>query len=137
MRFADIQDKETTEIVFNYYLNEYKHHRLAIKEYKKLNTVLANPMSKLHRIGNIVFLLTIKDDELEFHSMGQEVNTFAFIKNLYALSEYAKELKVHAMYSYSNDKIFDTIFRRIKLDFTKDIKVGPDGITYNYYRLEF
>jgi hypothetical protein len=29
------------------------------------------------------------------------------------------------------------LFLRVSVDATRDIKVGPDGNTYSYYRLEF
>jgi hypothetical protein len=136
---ADIkEDKEINEIVYNYFSNYYKNQQQAFEEFKKLNTKMKlNPNTKLVKFGNIVFLLKLDDDEIEFHSIGKETSTFAYIKDLHELCDYEKKLNVKAVYSYSNDSVFEIIFRRIKLNFTQDLKVAPDGHTYNYYRLEF
>jgi len=136
---ADIkEDKEINEIVYNYFSNHYKNQQQAFEEFKKLNTKMKlSPNTKLVKFGNIVFLLKLDNDEIEFHSIGKETSTFAYIKDLHELVDYAKKLNVKAVYSYSNDSVFEIIFRRIKLNFTQDLKVAPDGNTYNYYRLEF
>ena len=132
------EDKEINEIVYNYFSNHYKNQQRAFDEFKKLNTkIKLSPNTKLVKFGKIVFLLKLDQDEIEFHSMGKETSTFAYIKDLHKLCDYAQGLNVKAVYSYSNDSIFETIFRRIKLNFTQDLKVAPDGNTYNYYRLEF
>ena len=132
------EDKEINEIVYNYFSNHYKNQQRAFEEFKKLNTKMKlSPNTKLVKFGNIVFLLKLDEDEIEFHSIGKETSTFAYIKDLHELCDYAKGLNVKAVYSYSNDSVFETIFRRIKLNFTQDLKVAPDGNTYNYYRLEF
>ena len=138
-RYADIQeDKEIKKIVYNYFCDYYKNQQRGFDEFKKLNTKMKlSPNTKLVKFGNIVFLLKLDDNEIEFHSIGKETSTFAYIKDLHQLCDYAKSLNVKAVYSYSNDSIFETIFRRIKLNFTQDLKVAPDGRTYNYYRLEF
>jgi hypothetical protein len=131
-------DKATNEIVFNYYLKEYKNRSQAIEEYKKLNTVLAmSPNKKLLKINNTVFLLSLDNNEIEFHSIGYETSPFKFIRNLKKLFEFARSKGVSAISSYSNEEIFDKIVMKMNLGITKDIKVGPDGITYSYYRLEF
>lgn len=137
--YVDIQeDKEIRKIVYNYFCDHYKNQQRGFDELKKLNTKMKlSPNTKLVKFGKIVFLLKLDNDEIEFHSMGKETSTFAYIKDLHQLCNYAKGLNVRAVYSYSNDSVFEVIFRRIKLNFTRDLKVGPDGNTYNYYRLEF
>lgn len=138
MRFDDLADKEINEIVFKYYLKEYKISRIAVKEYSKLNMLIRNDNStKLIRIGNIVFLLKFKGDEVEFHSMGEESSPFAFIRCIYKLIDYVQGLKVRAISTYGNDPVFEKLYQRVLVKAKKDIKVGPDGMTYNYYRLEF
>ena len=138
MRFDDLADKEINEIVFNYYLKEYKISRIAVKEYSKLNMLIRNDNStKIIRIGNIVFLLKFKGDEVEFHSMGEESSPFAFIRCIYKLIDYVQGLKVRAISTYGNDPVFEKLYQRVLVKAKKDIKVGPDGMTYNYYRLEF
>jgi hypothetical protein len=138
MRYDDLADKEINEIVFKYYLKEYKISRIAIKEYSKLNMLIRNDNStKLIRIGNIVFLLKFKDNEVEFHSMGEESSPFAFIRCIYKLIDYVQGLKVRAISTYGNDPVFEKLYQRVLVKAKKDIKVGPDGMTYNYYRLEF
>lgn len=134
---VDLLDKETNKIVFNYYLKEYKDTEKSINEYKKLNTLLKySKDTRLVRFGDIVFLLRFENNEVEFHSMGQEASSFRFIKNLKQLFDYARTLKVYSISSYSNEIIFDKIVSRMNLGITKDIKVGSDGTAYNYYRLE-
>lgn len=137
IRFDDLKNKEINKIVFNYYSSVYKDQRTAFNEFKKLNMLLDQNMCKLYHSGNTVFLLTFNDNEIQFHSMGNETSPFRFIKNLKQLFDYARSLKVRAITSYSNEPIFDAIVDKMNLGITKDIKVNPDGITYNYYRLEF
>ena len=138
MRFDDLADKEINEIVFNYYLKEYKISRIAVKEYSKLNMLIRNDNStKLIRIGNIVFLLKFNNNEVEFHSMGHEDSPFAFIRSIYKLIDYVEELKVRSISTYGNDPVFEKLYERVLVKAKKDIKVGPHGMTYNYYRLEF
>ena len=138
MRFDDLADKEINEIVFKYYLQNYKDSKIAIKEYAKLNMILNKDNSaKLMRIGNIVFLLNFNKDEVEFHSMGHETNAFAFIRCIYKLIDYVQGLKVRSISTYGNDPVFEKLYQRVLVSAKKDKKVGPDGMTYNYYRLEF
>lgn len=138
MRFDDLADKEINEIVFNYYLKEYKISRIAIKEYAKLNMLIKNSdTNKLIRIGNIVFLLKFDNNDVEFHSIGEESSPFAFIRCIYKLIDYVQGLKVKSISTYGNDPIFEKLHERVLVKAKKDKKVGPDGITYNYYRLEF
>jgi hypothetical protein len=138
IRFDDLADKEINEIVFNYYLKEYKISRIAIKEYTKLNMLIKNSnTNKLIRIGNIVFLLKFKDDDVEFHSMGHEDSPFAFIRSIYKLIDYVQGLKFRSISTYGNDPIFEKLYKRVLVKAKKENKVGPDGITYNYYKLEF
>jgi len=138
MRFDDLKDKEINEIVFNYYLNEYKDNKIAIKEYSKLNTLISKDSSaKLIRIGNTVFFLKFNNNEVEFHSMGQELTAFAFIRNIYKLIDYVQGLKVRAITTYGNDPVFEKLYQRVLVKATKEKKVAPDGVAYNYYRLEF
>jgi len=138
MRFDDLADKEINEIVFKYYLENYKDSKIAVKEYSKLNMIInKDNLTRLIRIGNIVFLLKFKDNEVEFHSMGHEQSAFAFIRNIYKLIDYVKALGVRAIMTYGNDPVFEKLYQRVLVAATKDIKVGPDGMTYNYYRLEF
>jgi hypothetical protein len=93
--------------------------------------------SKLIRIGNIVFLLKFNNNEVEFHSMGEETSAFAFIRCIYKLIDYVQELKVRSISTYGNDPVFEKLYERVLVSAKKDKKVGPDGMTYNYYRLEF
>ena len=138
MRFDDLADKEINEIVFKYYLQNYKDSKIAIKEYSKLNMLIKNDnTTKIIRIGNIVFLLKFKGDEVEFHSMGEETSAFAFIRCIYKLIDYVQGLKVRAISTYGNDPVFEKLYQRVLVKAKKDKKVGPDGMTYNYYRLEF
>jgi hypothetical protein len=138
MRFDDLADKEINEIVFKYYLKNYKDSKIAVKEYSKLNTLISKDSStKLIRISNIVFLLKFNNDEVEFHSMGQEDSAFAFIRSIYKLIDYVQGLKVKSISTYGNDPVFEKLYQRVLVSAKKDIKVGPDGMTYNYYRLEF
>jgi hypothetical protein len=138
MIFNDLADKEINEIVFKYYLENYKDSKIAVKEYAKLNMILNKDNSaKLMRIGNIVFLLNFDKDEVEFHSMGHETSAFAFIRNIYKLIDYVRGLKVRSISTYGNDPVFEKLYQRVLVSAKKDIKVGPDGMTYNYYRLEF
>jgi hypothetical protein len=138
MRYDDLADKEINEIVFNYYLKEYKISRIAIKEYAKLNMLIKSDNStKLIRIGNIVFLLKFKDNEVEFHSMGEESSPFAFIRSIYKLIDYVQAMKVKSISTYGNDPVFEKLYERVLVRAKKDKKVAPDGITYNHYRLEF
>ena len=138
MRFDDLADKQINEIVFKYYLQNYKDSKIAIKEYSKLNMLISNDnTTKIIRIGNIVFLLKFKGDEVEFHSMGEETSAFAFIRCIYKLIDYVQALKVRAISTYGNDPVFEKLYQRVLVSAKKDKKVGPDGMTYNYYRLEF
>ena len=138
MRFDDLMDKEINEIVFRYYLENYKDSRVAVKEYAKLNTLISQDNSaKLIRIGNIVFFLKFKNNEVEFHSMGEESSAFAFIRCIYKLIDYVQGLKVRAISTYGNDPVFEKLYQRVLVKATKEKKVMPDGMTYNYYRLEF
>jgi hypothetical protein len=137
IRFDDLKDKEINKIVFNYYASVYKNKQTAFNEFKKLNMLLDENKCKLYRSGNTVFLLTFADNEIQFHSMGNETSPFRFIKNLKQLFDLAKSIGAKAISSYSNEEIFDKIVAKMNLGITKDIKVNPDGITYNYYRLEF
>jgi hypothetical protein len=135
---VDLADKEINEIVFKYYLENYKDSKIAVKEYAKLNMILNKDSSaKLIRIGNIVFLLNFNNDEVEFHSMGHETSAFAFIRCIYKLINYVQGLKVRSISTYGNDPVFEKLYQRVLVSAKKDIKVGPDGMTYNYYRLEF
>ena len=138
MRYDDLADKEINEIVFKYYLENYKDSRVAVKEYAKLNTIISQDDSaKLIRIGNIVFFLKFKNNEVEFHSMGEESSAFAFIRCIYKLIDYVQGLKVRAISTYGNDPVFEKLYQRVLVKATKEKKVMPDGMTYNYYRLEF
>lgn len=138
MRYDDLMDKEINEIVFKYYLENYKDSRVAVKEYAKLNTIISQDDSaKLIRIGNIVFFLKFKNNEVEFHSMGEESSAFAFIRCIYKLIDYVQGLKVRAISTYGNDPVFEKLYQRVLVKATKEKKVMPDGMTYNYYRLEF
>jgi hypothetical protein len=138
IRFDDLTDKEINRIVFKYYLQHYKDSSIAIKEYAKLNTLIrTDNAAKLIRIGNIVFLLKFNNNEVEFHSMGQETSAFAFIRNIYKLIDYVRTLKVSAINTYGNDPVFEKLYERVLVQAQKENRVGPDGMTYNYYRLEF
>jgi hypothetical protein len=138
IRFDDLTDKEINKIVFNYYLQNYNDNKIAVKEYTKLNMLIqSDATAKLIRIGNIVFLLKFNNNEVEFHSMGQETSAFAFIRNIYKLIDYVKGLKVSAVNTYGNDPVFEKLYERVLVKARKENKVGPDGMTYNYYRLEF
>jgi hypothetical protein len=138
IRFDDLMDKEINEIVFNYYLQNYKDQSVALREYAKLNMLITKDnATKLIRIGNIVFFLKFNNDEVEFHSMGQETTAFAFIKNIYKLIDYVQPLKVRAITTYGNDPVFEKLYQRVLVKATKEKKVAPDGVAYNYYRLEF
>lgn len=134
---VDLSNPEVNNIVFKYYLKQYSNPDQAFREYKKLNTVLAHGVGELYRQGNIVFFITQRDNELEFHSMGQETSAFAFIRCVYKLIDYAKTLNVRAITTYGNDVVFEKLYDRVSVRATKDSKVGPDGIAYNHYRLEF
>ena len=138
MRFDDLADKEINKIVFQYYLQNYKDNKIAVKEYAKLNMLISKDVSsKLIRIGNIVFLLKFNNNDVEFHSMGKETSAFAFIRCIYKLIDYVQELKVCSISTYGNDPVFEKLYERVLVNAKKDKKVGPDGMTYNYYRLEF
>ena len=131
------EDKEITKIVYNYFCDHYRSQPQGFEEFKKFNTRMKQaPNTKLVKFGNIVFLLKLDDDGIEFHSMGKETSVFAYIKDLRQLVDYVKQLNVPALYSYSNDSMFEIIFRRFQ-NTTQELKVAPDGNTYNYYRLEF
>ena len=134
---VDLSFKDVNRIVYTYYLNNYKDRLKTMDEYKKLNMLLATKQAQLVQSNNIVFLLTQANDEIEFHSMGEETSAFAFIKNIYKLIDYVKTLNVRAIKTYGNNPVFDKLFQRVSVAATKDIQVGPDGITYSYYRLEF
>lgn len=134
---VNLSNKEVNKIVFNYYLEEFADPCQAMAEYKKLNTVLANGVGQLYRQGNIVFFLHVKDQEVEFHSMGQETSAFAFIRCIYKLINYAKTLNVKSIYTYGNSAVFEKLYDRVLVNATKDLKVAQDGVTYNHYRLEF
>ena len=134
---VDLSNKEVNNIVFKYYLKQYSNHDEAMREYKKLNTVLASGVGQLYRQGNIVFFITQRDNELEFHSMGQETSAFAFIRCIYKLIDYVKTLNVSAITTYGNDVVFEKLYDRVLVQATKDLKVAQDGVTYNHYRLEF
>ena len=134
---VDLSFKDVNRIVYTYYLNNYKDRLKTMDEYKKLNMLLATKQAQLVQSNNIVFLLTQANDEIEFHSMGEETSAFAFIKNIYKLIDYVKTLNVRAIKTYGNNPVFDKFFQRVSVAATKDIQVGPDGITYSYYRLEF
>ena len=134
---VDLSDKEINKIVFNYYLKQYPNHRQAMAEYKKLNMLLATKTCQLYRQGNIVFFLMLKNNEVEFHSMGQETSAFAFIRCIYKLIDYVKTLNVSAITTYGNDVVFEKLYDRVLVTATKDLKVAQDGVTYNHYRLEF
>jgi len=134
---VNLSNKEVNKIVFNYYLKEFADPRQAMAEYKKLNTVLANGVGQLYRQGNIVFFLHVKDQEVEFHSMGQETSAFAFIRCIYKLINYAKTLNVKSISTYGNSAVFEKLYDRVLVNATKDLKVAQDGVTYNHYRLEF
>tara|TARA_R110002126_G_scaffold106670_3_gene241833 strand:+ start:967 stop:1383 length:417 start_codon:yes stop_codon:yes gene_type:complete len=138
MRYDDLADKEINKIVFQYYLENYKDSKIAIKEYAKLNMILNKDNStKIIRIGNIVFLLNFNKDDVEFHSMGHETSAFAFIRCIYKLIDYVQGLKVRSISTYGNDPVFEKLYERVLVSAKKENKVGPDGMTYNYYRLEF
>ena len=138
MRFDDLMDKEINKIVFQYYLENYKDSKIAVKEYSKLNMLINKDNStRIIRIGNIVFLLKFDNDQVEFHSMGHEESAFAFIRSIYKLIDYVRALKVRSISTYGNDPVFEKLYQRVLVAATKDLKVGPDGMTYNYYRLEF
>jgi hypothetical protein len=131
-------DPRAMKIVYNYFLDQCGNRRSAIEEFNKLRSMLNKPETyKLISFGNTAFLLILQDGEIEFHSMGRETSAFAFTKNLYRLRDYLKELNVHKVSTYSNDKIFQCVRDRMKLDIKQELKVGPDGQLYNYYRLEF
>jgi hypothetical protein len=134
---VDLSNKEVNNIVFNYYLKQYPNPRQAMAEYKKLNMLLDNKTCQLCRYGNIVFFLMLKNNEVEFHSMGQETSAFAFIRGIYKLIDYVKTLNVSAITTYGNDVVFEKLYERVLVQATKDFKVAPDGVAYSYYRLEF
>lgn len=134
---VDLSYKDINKIVYSYYLNNYKDRTKTMDEYKKLNMLLATKQAHLVQSNNIVFLLTQANNEIEFHSMGEETSAFAFIKNIYKLIDYVKTLNVRAIKTYGNNPVFDKLFQRVSVAATKDIQVGPDGTTYSYYRLEF
>lgn len=134
---VSLSNKEVNKIVFNYYLKECADPQQAMAEYKKLNMLLATKTCQLYRQGNIVFLLMLKNNEVEFHSMGQETSAFAFIRCIYKLIDYAKTLNVSAITTYGNDVVFEKLYDRVLVRATKDLKVALDGVTYNHYRLEF
>ena len=138
MKFDDFADKAITEIVFRYYLENYPDRKQAIREYAKLNMMMAkDPSTRLIRIGNIVFLLSFREDEVEFHSMGRETSAFAFIRSIYKLIDLVRGLQVSSISTYGNDPVFEKLYDRVLVEAKKDIRVGPDGMTYNYYKLEF
>jgi hypothetical protein len=138
MKFDDFADKAVTEIVFKYYLENYPDRKQAIREYAKLNMMIAtDPSTQLIRIGRIVFLLSFRDREVEFHSMGRETSAFAFIRSIYKLIDLVRGLQVSSISTYGNDPVFEKLYDRVLVKAKKDIKVGPDGMTYNYYKLEF
>jgi hypothetical protein len=137
IKLVDLSLKDVNKIVYTYYLNNYKDRSKTMAEYKKLNMLLATKQAQLVQSNNIVFLLTQADNEIEFHSMGEETSAFAFIKNIYRLIDYVKTLNVRAIKTYGDNPVFDKLFLRVNVDATRDIKVGPDGTTYSYYRLEF
>ena len=99
--------------------------------------LLATKTCQLYRQGNIVFFLMLKNNEVEFHSMGQETSAFAFIRCIYKLIDYVKTLNVSAITTYGNDVVFEKLYDRVLVRATKDLKVAQDGVTYNHYRLEF
>jgi hypothetical protein len=138
MKFDNLTDKAITEIVFRYYLENYPDRKQAIKEYAKLNMLMATDQStQLLRIGRIVFLLSFREGEVEFHSMGRETSAFAFIRSIYKLIDFVRGLQVTSISTYGNDPVFEKLYDRVLVEAKKDIRVGPDGMTYNYYRLEF
>lgn len=137
---ADIAEQKTIQhIVYTYYCEHYKNPQQAFDEYKKLNTFIKQHPDSTHlvRFGRIVFLLKSTTEGIEFHSLGRETSGLAYVKNIRALIDYVQALGANALYSYSTDPGFDIVMRRMRLDITKDIRVGPDGVTYSYYRLEF
>lgn len=139
-RTADLlEQKQIQQIVYTYYCDHYKNPQQAFEEYKKLNTFIQQhpDSTQLVRFGHIVFLLKATAEGCEFHSLGHETSTFEYIKNIYQLIEYVRGLNVPALYSYSNERKFDIVMRRLKLNVKKDIQVAADGVTYSYYRLEF
>jgi hypothetical protein len=126
------------KIIYNYYLNHYKDNNIANMEYKKLEYVLNNNKNfKLISFGNIVFLLKIENDDVEFHSMGKEDSVFAFVKDVHKLINYVKQMNVKSISSYSNDVVFKKVVKRLNLNIKNELNAGPDGTTYNYYKLEF
>tara|TARA_R110000868_G_scaffold69724_1_gene204903 strand:- start:1996 stop:2409 length:414 start_codon:yes stop_codon:yes gene_type:complete len=133
-----IVESQTLKIVYDYFVDHYSDQRTAITEYNKLRMILNNyDDHRLVSFGNIVFLLNFKQDEVEFHSMGRETSAFAFTKDIIKLINYVRKLNVKSISTYGNDQIFEHIARRLKLDIKQQLKVKPDGNTYNYYRLEF
>lgn len=134
------EQKQIQQIVYRYYCDHYSDVKQAFDEFKKLNTFIQQQPPgtiQLKRFGCIVFLLKCTPEGIEFHSLGQETTTFEYIKNIYQLVDYVRGLKVPALYSYSNERKFDIVMRRLKLSVKKDRQVAPDGVTYSYYRLEF
>jgi hypothetical protein len=129
---------EKEKIIYNYYVNYYKDESLANKEYNSLWYLLDTDSNhQLVTFGKIVFLLKFQNNKVEFHSMGKEPSIFAFANDVRKLINYVKQLGIKEIYSYSNDRAFELVIKRLNMGIKKELDVGPDGLTYTYYRLEF
>lgn len=132
-----LSDKEVNQIVYQYYLDHHLDHSAAMREYQKLNTMLALADTQLVRSGDIVFLLVFAHTEAEFHSMGKATSVFAFSRSCQELINYVKTQGVSAVKTYGADPVFERIVSRMRADISTHTQLGPDGTTQSYYRLEF
>lgn len=133
-----ILNERENKIVYDYFCDQYNDVKASVDECEKLKFLITHDKKyQIVSFGNIVFLLKIENNEVEFHSMGKEKSAFAFIKNIYKLIDYVKELKVSAICTYGNDIVFEKLYERVLVNASKEIKVYHDGNAYNYYRLEF
>ena len=132
-------DQSTMKRVYDYFIDHYGDRRTAINEFNKLKMILDNyDNHKLVSFGNLIFVLKTENNEVEFHIMGKTTSVFALYKDIHRLINYVKTLNMKSIWSYgNNDPIFEKVGHRLKLDIKKELKIGPDGNTYNYYRLEF
>jgi hypothetical protein len=131
-------DEKQEKALYQYCLDELKDRNIAMHGYNKFKKLLLTDKNySLVSFGKTVFFIKFENDEVEFHVMGKELNAFAFINNVYKLINYTKNLNVKAIKTFSNAIVFEKLFQRSKLNATKDYRVGPDGVNYNHYRLEY
>lgn len=128
---------ELEKIIYDYYIDIHKDKVLANKEYNNLWYLLDTDTNyQLISYGKIVFLLKFQNNKVEFHSMGKEDSAFAFANDIRKLIKYVKELGVDTISTYGNNKIFEQVAKRLKLNIKQELDVGSDGLTYNYYKME-